>query len=68
MAVSPETIADAMYDLVAEYQGRKKFKAGDLIKAMIEEFDLEMAGPAVSDSQAEDILHFLLRESVGAAE
>jgi hypothetical protein len=38
MAVSPEQIADAMYELVAEYQGRKKFKAGDLIKAMIEKF------------------------------
>ena len=38
MAVSPEQIADAMYDLVAEYQGKKKFKAGDLIKAMIERF------------------------------
>ncbi|MFC1574744.1 hypothetical protein ACFL5A_03540 [Gemmatimonadota bacterium] len=35
MAVSPEQIADAMYDLVAEYQGKKKFKAGDLIKEMI---------------------------------
>ena len=41
MAVSPEQIADAMYDLVAEYQGKKKFKAGDLTKAMIEKFGPE---------------------------
>jgi len=38
MAVSPEQIADAMYDLVAEYQGKKKFKAGDLIKEMTKKF------------------------------
>jgi hypothetical protein len=38
MAVSPEQVADAMYDLVAEYQGKKKFKASDLTKAMIQKF------------------------------
>jgi hypothetical protein len=34
----PETVADAMYAMVKEYQGKKKFKAGDLTKAMIERF------------------------------
>ena len=38
MAVTTEEVADAMYELVAEYQGRKKFKPGDLIKAMIEKY------------------------------
>lgn len=38
MAVSTEQVADAMYDLVAEYQGKKKFKASDLTKAMIQKF------------------------------
>ena len=38
MAVTTEQIADAMYELVAEYQGKKKFKAGDLTKAMIQKF------------------------------
>jgi len=38
MAVTPEEVADAMYKMVEEYQGRKKFKAGDLTKAMIEKF------------------------------
>jgi hypothetical protein len=38
MAVAPEVIADAMFDLVSEYQGKKKFKAGDLTKAMIQKF------------------------------
>ena len=38
MAVTAEEVADAMYNLVAEYQGRKKFKAGDLTKAMIEKY------------------------------
>jgi len=38
MAVTPEEVANAMYAMVEEYQGRKKFKAGDLTKAMIEKF------------------------------
>ncbi len=38
MAPTPEEVADAMYAMVEEYQGRKKFKAGDLIKAMIQKF------------------------------
>lgn len=38
MAVSVEQVADAMYDLVAEYQGKKKFKASDLTKEMIQRF------------------------------
>jgi len=38
MAVTPDEIADGMYEMVKEYQGRKKFKAGDLTKAMIEKF------------------------------
>ena len=38
MAVTPEQLADAMYELVKEYQGKKKFKAGDLSKAMIQKF------------------------------
>jgi hypothetical protein len=38
MAVSVEQVADAMYDLVAEYQGKKKFKASDLSKEMIQRF------------------------------
>ena len=38
MAVTQEEVADAMYELVAEYQGKKKFKAGDLIKAMIQKY------------------------------
>ncbi|MCJ7627456.1 MAG: hypothetical protein MUO50_03610 [Longimicrobiales bacterium] len=38
MAVTAHEIADAMYALVAEYQGKKKFKAGDLIKEMIQRY------------------------------
>ena len=38
MAVSPEVVADAMFEMVKEYQGKKKFKASDLTKAMIEQF------------------------------
>ena len=41
MAVGPEEVAEAMFDLVTEYQGRKKLKAGDLTKAMIAKFGEE---------------------------
>ena len=38
MAVTTEEVADAMYEIVKEYAGKKKFKAGDLIKAMIQKY------------------------------
>jgi hypothetical protein len=38
MAVTAHEVADAMYALVAEYQGKKKFKAGDLIKEMTKKY------------------------------
>ncbi|MCX7013342.1 MAG: hypothetical protein NTW86_12440 [Candidatus Sumerlaeota bacterium] len=38
MAMTPEQLADAMFELVKEYQGKKKFKAMDLTKSMIEKF------------------------------
>jgi len=38
MAVTMETVAEAMYDLVKEVQGKKKLKAMDLTKAMIQRF------------------------------
>jgi len=41
MAVTPDEIADAMYEMVKEYQGRKKFKAGDLTKTMIQKYEAD---------------------------
>ncbi len=38
MAADVNVVADAMFEIVKEYEGKKKFKAGDLIKAMIEKF------------------------------
>ena len=38
MAVTPEEVADAMFEMVKEYHGKKKFKASDLTKAMIQKF------------------------------
>ena len=38
MAIAPEQVADAMFEMVEEYQGKKKLKAGDLTKAMGEKF------------------------------
>lgn len=42
MAVTDQQIADAMYEMVKEYAGKKKFKAGDLTKAMMEKFGDEV--------------------------
>ncbi len=38
MALEAQQVADAMFEMVKEYDGKKKYKAGDLIKAMIEKF------------------------------
>lgn len=42
MAVTTEQVADAMYEMVEKYQGKKKFKALDLTKAMKEQFGSEV--------------------------
>ncbi len=41
MAVSVEQVADAMFELVKDCQGKKKLKALDLQKAMMEKFGEE---------------------------
>ena len=38
MAVTVEVLAEDMYQMVAETQGKKNLKAGDLIKAMIAKY------------------------------
>ncbi len=38
MPIPTEQIADEMFRMVAEYQGKKNLKAGDLTKAMIAKF------------------------------
>ena len=38
MAVTVEEVADAMYEMVKQYQGKKKLKAPDLTKAMRQKF------------------------------
>ena len=53
MAVTKEQVADAMYEMVEKYQGKKKFKALDLTKAMKEQFgdevDRKMCKAAIRD-------------------
>ena len=41
MAVTPEQVADAMFEMVSEYAGKKKFKPSDLTKAMVQKFEAE---------------------------
>ncbi len=38
MSASVEQVADAMYEMVKEYHGKRNLKALDLQKAMIEKF------------------------------
>ena len=38
MAVTVDQVADAMYQLIEQYMGKKKFKASDLTKEMINKF------------------------------
>jgi hypothetical protein len=38
MAVTTDEVADAMFDMVKDCQGKKKLKATDLTKAMIQRF------------------------------
>ena len=38
MSVTTEQVADAMYEMVKEVQGKKKLKAMDLTKAMIHKY------------------------------
>ncbi len=38
MAVTSEQVADAMYEMVKEYKGRKQYTARELTKYMIEKF------------------------------
>ena len=42
MAVTPEEVADGMFEMVKEYQGKKKFKASDLTKAMMQLYEGEV--------------------------
>lgn len=39
MGTSIEDVADAMYEMVKEYKGRKQFTARELSKVMQEKFD-----------------------------
>lgn len=43
MAASIEEIADAMYELVKEYTGRKQFTARELSKEMVQKFGSDKA-------------------------
>jgi hypothetical protein len=38
MSVNADAVAEAMFDMVKEYHGKKNLKALDLTKAMIEKF------------------------------
>ncbi|MHC4826187.1 MAG: hypothetical protein ACYTEY_06465, partial [Planctomycetota bacterium] len=38
MAVTTEEVAEAIFEIVKDCQGKKKMKAGDLTKAMIQKY------------------------------
>ena len=46
MSMPVETLAESMYQLIAEYAGKKNLKPGDLVKAMIAKHgEAECRGP-----------------------
>ncbi|MFH1096995.1 MAG: hypothetical protein ABH886_01690 [Candidatus Desantisbacteria bacterium] len=55
MAVSNEELADAMYALVAEYAGKKKLKASDIAKDMIDKY-----GDEVDKTQCKEAIRLLM--------
>jgi hypothetical protein len=55
MAVSTEQLADAMYELVKQYAGKKKLKASDLTKEMMEKY-----GDEVDKKQCKEAIKILI--------
>ncbi|MDX2470500.1 MAG: hypothetical protein QNL04_07985 [SAR324 cluster bacterium] len=55
MAVETQTIADAMLAMVVEAAGKKRYKPGDLSKAMIKQF-----GEDVSKRDCKDAIRILV--------
>lgn len=53
--ISVQQVANAMYDLVKEYHGKKNLKAMDLIKAMREKF-----GEACDDKLSKQAIRELM--------
>ncbi len=53
--ISIEALADDMYNLVAEYAGKKNLKPGDLTKAMIEKH-----GPACTKDACKQAIRILV--------
>ncbi len=54
--VTIEELADSMYKLVEEYAGKKKFKAQDLVKDVIQKYGEDM----VSKSDGKQAIHLLI--------
>ncbi|MFH1860376.1 MAG: hypothetical protein ABH870_05125 [bacterium] len=55
MAVSVEELADSMYALVTEYAGKKKLKASDIAKEMIDKYNDE-----VDKAQCKEAIRLLM--------
>jgi hypothetical protein len=54
--VTVEELADSMYKLVEEYAGKKKFKAQDLVKEVIQKYGEDM----VSKSEGKQAIQLLI--------
>lgn len=54
--VTIEELADSMYKLVEEYAGKKKFKAQDLVKDVIQKYGEDM----VSKSEGKQAIQLLI--------
>jgi len=74
MALEAQQVADAMYDMVKEYAGKKKFKAGDLTKAMIKKFGdeynvlMEAEENEIENIVGKDIADAIIQNRLGKIE
>ena len=56
MAITIEQIADAMYEMVKEVQGKKKLKAMDLTHAMIDRYGAEGCDKKMCKAAIRDLI------------
>ncbi len=55
--VTVESVATAMYEMVKEYDGKRKLKAMDLTKAMIEEYGEDACDKKVCKKAIRELIY-----------
>lgn len=56
MAIEAQTLADDMYEIIKDGEGKKRYKPGDLIKKMVAKYEAE----GVSKKDGKDAIRLLV--------